>query len=156
MGSWPLALLRDAQFIAILFIDSFSARRDLRDSLWVPRWAPCCLLSRCDSDVQCRMDQRLRSLETFLIRPSVSEFGLPRFRRFMKLFFSNLFESQPRDLVPSCIQLVTNTDALCSISSRLKFQPEGLVVNDTQLTNRINPPESRGSITYPLCSNCSR
>ena len=39
MGSWPLALLRDAQLVAVLYIDSFSARRDLVDSLWVPRWA---------------------------------------------------------------------------------------------------------------------
>ena len=106
MGSWPLALLRDAQLVAVLYIDSFSARRDLVDSLWVPRWAPCCFLSRCDGDVQCQMDQRLRSLESF---------GLPRLRGFMKLFLSNLFESQPRDLAPSCIQLVKNTDALCGL-----------------------------------------
>ena len=115
MGSWPLALLRDAQLVAVLYVDSFSARRDLVDSLWVPRWAPCCFLSRCDGDVQCRMDQRLRSLESFLIHPSDSEFGLPRLRGFMKLFLSNCFESQPRDLAPSCIQLVKNTDALCGL-----------------------------------------
>ena len=50
-----------------------------------------------------------------LFHTSIRLRGLPRLRGFMKLFLSNLFESQPRDLAPSCIQLVKNTDALCGL-----------------------------------------